>query len=321
MKIKIIKTKFAGLRIGLMAGIITISGGSIAQAALDLFPGDSADYAVLYEGSGGHNLQINSSPLNGSTILGNVGLAMENGGNPQLQLNNPAVIDGDINFAQTPANFHNSGGVVTGSVNGGIPQVQTDMTDINALSQGLAGLPGTPLTINGNTTVEASTGIFDSTFDAYVFNLTSLNLGNGTTLTIDGQGLDANVVINLSVANISGPHFAGAIALTGGLTPNNAIINLTGGNYTTLTGGPTLQTAANHAEQDITYINPTGNIGVNSVAIEGHLFGGDSSDMTINSGGTVQIVPEPGTIVLATLGGLSMIVLRLRVRGKFRTTI
>src|SRR5215469_5355947 len=116
MKLQIIRTNFAGLQIGLIAGIVTISGGPMARAALDLFPGDSADYAVLYEGSGGHNLQINSTPLNGSTIFGNVGLAMENGGNPQLQLNNPAVIDGDINFAQTPANFHNSGGVVTGSV-------------------------------------------------------------------------------------------------------------------------------------------------------------------------------------------------------------
>lgn len=318
MKLQAIKRNLTRLRIGLIAGVITISTGSVAQAALDLFPGDSADYAVLYEGSGGHNLQINSTPLNGSTILGNVGLAMENGGNPQLQLNNPAVINGNVNFAATPANFQNSGGVVNGSVNGGISTVESDMSDINALSQGLGALPGTTLTINGNTTVEASAGVYDSTFGAYVFNLTSLNLGNGTTLTIDGQGLGANVVINLNVANISGPHFAGAISLTGGLTPNNAIINLTGGNYTTLTGGPTLQTAANHAEQDITYLNPTGNIGVNSVAIDGHLFGGDSSDMTINSGGTVQIVPEPNIVLLASLGGISMLLLCRRKVPAFR---
>jgi hypothetical protein len=312
MKFRTIKTNFTGLRIGLIAGIVTIFGGPMAHGALDLFPGDSGSYAVLYEGSGGHNLQINSNPLNGSTILGNIGLAMENGGNPQLQLNNPAVVNGDINFARSPANFNNSGGVVNGSVNGGVTQVQTDMDQINSLSQGLSGLPGTALGINGSTNVEASAGIFDSTFGAYVFNLTSLNLGNGTTLTIDGQGLDKNVVINLNVANISNPQFAGAISLTGGLTPNNAIINLTGGNYTTLSGGPTLQTAANHAEQDITYLNPTGKIGVNSVAIEGHLFGGDSSDMTINSGGTVQIVPEPGFGALAGLGGVSMFLLRRR---------
>lgn len=308
------QTSFTVLRIGLIAGIFTISAGSAAQAALDLFPGDSADYAVLYEGSGGHNLQINSTPLNGSTILGNVGLAIENGGNPQFQLNNPAVIAGDANFAAATANFQNSSGVLTGSVNAGVTQVESDMDDINALSQGLGALPGAALTINGTQTISASDGTFDSTYDAYVFNLTSLNFGNGSTLTIDGQGLDANVVINVNASNINGPHFAGAITLTGGLTPNNVIINLTGGNYTTLTGGPTLQTAANHAEQDVTYLDPTGTIGVNSVAIMGHLFGGDSSDMTINSGGTVQIVPvpEPGIATLAGLGGIGMMLLRRR---------
>jgi hypothetical protein len=316
MKFQPIKINSAGLRIGLIAGILTISGGPIAQAALDLFPGDSASYAVLYEGSGGHNLQINSSPLNGSTILGNVGLAIENAGNPQLQLNNPAVINGDINFAHATANFNNSGGVVNGSVNSGVSDVELLMDQINSLSQNLGALPGATLGISGTQTIDASSGTFDSTYDAYVFNLTSLNFGNGSTLTIDGQGLDKNVVINVDVANISGPHFAGAIQLAGGLTANNVFINLTGGNYTSLTGGPTLQTAANHAEQDVTYLNPTGVIGVNSVAIEGHLFGGDSAGMTINSGGTVQIVPEPGTMALAALGGLSMIVLRLRFSGK-----
>ena len=307
-----LQTNIIRLCIGLIAGIIMISAGSVARAALDLFPGDSANYAVLYEGSGGHNLQINSSPLNGSTILGNVGLAMENGGNPQFQLNNPAVIDGDANFAATPANFNNSGGTLNGSVNAGVSQVETDMSGINALSQNLSIVPGTGLTISGSQTIEASSGGFNSTFDAYVFNLTSLNLGNGNTLTVDGQGLNANVVINLNVANISGPHFAGAITLEGGLTPNNLIINLTGGNYTTLTGGPTLQTAANHAVQDVTYLNPTGNINVNSVAIIGHLFGGDSADMQITSGGTVQIVPEPGVAAFAGLGGISLLFLRRR---------
>ena len=313
MKFQTLKINFTGIRIGLIAGIVIILSGSVARAAVDLLPDDTASYAVLFEGVGNNSLQINSSPLNGSTILGNVGLGSVSGSNPQFQLNNPAVINGNINFAHDPANFQNASGIVTnGVVSGGVSQVQTDLNDVNALSAGLGAATGTPLVINGNTTVEASTGIFDPTFDAYIFTLTSLNLGNGTTLTIDGQGLDANVVINVPVGNVSGPHFAGAITLEGGLTADNAIMNLTGGNYTTLTGGPTLQTAANHAVQEITYLNPTGNIGVNSVAIDGHLFGGDSQNMTINSGGTVQVVPEPGAIALAALGGFSMILLRRR---------
>ena len=317
MKLQTIKRIATGRRIGLLAVIVGFSAQPMAQAALDLLPDDTANYAVLYEGSGSHNLQINSSPLNGSTILGNVGLATENSGNPQFQLNNPAVIDGNVNFAASPANLQNSGGVINGTTNSGVAQVNTDMSAINTLSTDLGGLSGAGLTVNlsgtgGSQTIDASSGTFSSTYDSYVFNLTSLTFNNGNTITVDGQSLGANVVINVNVANISNPHFAGTIALAGGLTANNLIINLIGGNTTTLTGGPTLQTAANHAVQDVTYLDPTGTINVNSVAIMGHLFGGDSADMQITSGGTVQVVPEPTIAALGGLGAISMILLRRR---------
>src|SRR5260221_9488200 len=80
--------------------------------------GDSANYAVLYEGAGSHNLQINSSPITnngGFTIKGNVGLGSLSNGVPQAQLNNPAVIAGNINFA---TNLNISGNaIVNGTTN------------------------------------------------------------------------------------------------------------------------------------------------------------------------------------------------------------
>ena len=289
-----------------------------ASARADLLPDDTSSYAVLYEGSGGHNLQINSSPLDGSTILGNVGLGIENGGNPQLQFNNPAVITGNINFAAATANYNNSGGVLHGSVNAGDSQVETDLNAINALSVNLGALTGTSLGINlsgngGSQTINASSGTYNATYGAYVFNLTSFTFNNGNTLYINGQSLGANVVINVAEANVNNPHFAGAITLEGGLTSDNVIINLTGGNDAMLTGGNTLQTSANNAYQYATYFDTTGTITVNSVNIVGHLFGGDSSDMQIVSGATVMApVPEPNTAVIGLLGGFLCLLIRRR---------
>jgi hypothetical protein len=304
----VLKSDVLGTRRGFILALALISAASVVHATVTLLPDDTANYAVLYEGSGSHNLQINSSPLNGNTIFGNVGLGIENGGNPQFQFNNPAVITGNINFAAATANYNNSGGVLHGSVNAGVSQVETDLNDINALSSNLGALTGTSLSINlsgssGSQTVNASSGTFNATYGAYVFNLTSFTFNNGNTLFIDGQGLGSNVVINVAKANVNNPHFAGAITLQGGLTPEEVIINITGGNNVTLSGGSTLQTSANNAYQYATYLDTTGNISVNSVNIFGHLFGGDSQDMQIVSGATVT-APEPASIALFVAGGI-----------------
>lgn len=301
------------VRFGLLVAVAIVSVEGAARANVNLLPDDTSTYAVLYEGSGGHNLIINSGPLNGSTILGNVGLGIENGGNPQFQFNNPAVISGNINFAAATANYANSGGVLmNGSVNAGVGQVETDLNDINTLSSNLATLGGATLSISGSQTIDASSGTFNATYGSYIFNLTSLSLGNGNTLTIDGQGLGDNVVINVSKSFVNNPQFAGAITLTGGLTANDVIFNVTGGNDVTLSGGSSISTSANNAFQYATYLDTTGTINVNSVNIIGHLFGGDSSDMQIVSGATVSVVPEPTSLMLSGLGGVAILFLRRR---------
>lgn len=279
---------------------------SSAHAGFSL-PGDSASYAVLYEGSGGHNLQINSSPLNGSTIFGNVGLGDENLGNPQAQLNNPAVITGNVNFAG-PINYSGNA-IVHGTTNGSVAAVETDLNSLNSLSATLGAELGAALTISlsgtgGSQTINAASGALDGTGNR-VFNLTSMTFNNGNTLTINGDGAGDFVVINVAVANISNPHFAGAIDLTGGLTQDEVLFNFIGGNNVTLTGGSTLQTSANNAFQHCTYLDPNGTINMNSVNVVGHVFGGDTSDMQIVSGATIT-VPEPGSAMLTGFGLLGL---------------
>jgi hypothetical protein len=290
--------------------IFALSAAFVSGAGFSL--GDSANYAVLFEGSGNHSLQINSGPLNGSTITGDIGLGNLNGGNPQAQFNNPAVINGDVNFAalKNSGNGNVGNAIINGSVNYGITAVSNDLVLLNALSAKLGGESGTAVSINlsgtgGNQTINASAGMLDAGGNR-VFNLTSMTFNNGNTLTINGDTAGDFVVINVSSANINNPHFAGAISLTGGLTPNEVLFNITGGNVMTLSGGSTLQTSANNAFQNCSYLDPDGTINVDSVNIVGHLFGGDSSDMQIVSGATVDspvltATPEPSATALAAL--------------------
>jgi hypothetical protein len=290
----------------LAVSLLLLGTGQLAHAGFSL--GDAANYAVLYEGSGSHNLQINSSPVNGSTILGNIGLGIENGGAPQAQLNNPAVINGNINFAGA-VNVNNSGAVVNGSINGGVGSVETDLNNLNSLSSTLGAETGTAVAINigngGSQTINASSGTLDGSGNE-VFTVTGLSFVNGATLTINGTA-SQNVVLNFN----SSSHFSGTINLTGGITPNQVLFNLIGG--ANLTNGDTLQFAANNVTQSGTFLDPNGTIQVNSVNIIGHVFGGDSSDMQIVSNGTVA-VPEPRTYALLALGLVGVFLIRQKVR-------
>ena len=277
-----------------VAAFILLSAGQLAYAGFSL--GDAANYAVLYEGAGAHNLQINSGPVNGSTILGNIGLGNENGGTPQAQLNNPAVINGNINFAGS-VNVNNSGAVVNGSTNGGVTTVENDLDYLNNLSATLGAEAGTPVAINigngGSQTINASNGMLDANGND-VFSVSSLSFVNGATLTINGTA-SQYVVLNFNFST----HFSGTINLSGGITADQVLFNLIGGS--SLVTGDTLQFAANNVTQHGTFLDPNGTIQVNSVNIIGHVFGGDTSDMQIVSNGTVA-VPEPQTWILLGVG-------------------
>jgi hypothetical protein len=70
-------------------------------------------------------------------------------------------------------------------------------------------------------------------------------------------------------------------------------------------------------------LDPDGTININSFNIEGHVFGGDSTDMQIVSGATVQVpptapVPEASTIISGALMlvPLSIGTLRMFLRNR-----
>jgi hypothetical protein len=86
--------------------------------------------------------------------------------------------------------------------------------------------------------------------------------------------------------NFSG--FNGSIVLAGGITSDQVLFNITGGDLTINTNGATTMG---------TFLDPNGSISMNHSVLDGRLFGGDSHNMQIVSGANIiappSAVPEP----------------------------
>jgi hypothetical protein len=275
--------------------------------------GDAAQFAVLSQFA---NNQLN---FNNGTITGDIGL-----GSPrQFTISNGSV-NGNIRFSgagnttgltpdpdpgSNPGPFTVSGGgTVTGGVFVNDPFVTSALNWVNInLSQTLGGEAGTALTLTSSQTILASSGILDGSGNR-VFGTTSVNLNNASTLTISGSASDY-VVINVTDNN---PAFNGKIVLTGGITSDQVLFNMFGGDYTTHTGGPTLTISPNGQTTTGIFLDPNGGMQFNNGILNGRFFGGDVQNQQIVSGASIFApIPEPGTLALAGLG-ISGLYLRKR---------
>ena len=107
---------------------------------------------------------------------------------------------------------------------------------VNTLNTGLGGFTGTSVSINGSTTINASTGT-DRLLNGQhysVFTVTGFNTTNNDVLTINGDGSGRVVVLNFS----ANTNFNNQVVLNG-LTSDQVLYNFVGGSN--LTGGPALQ--------------------------------------------------------------------------------
>jgi hypothetical protein len=282
------------------AALTFAMGGSTVYAGFDL--GDAANYAVLYEGNGNNTLSINTGPING-----NIGIGDPSGATTaNLAFNNPGVINGNVVFAGA-VNVSQNNGILNGSITGNNAQVQMDLNYLNALSSTLGGYAGAALSVNLNSgqsqTINASAGNIVN--GNSVFNVGAFNFGNGATLTIHGDGIH-NVVLNFA----ANAQFGGTILLTGGLTADQVLFNITGG--AALMGGNTLQDNSNGALLAGTFLDPNGAMSLVHSELDGHYFGGDTSNMQIVSGDTINSptpsVPDGGSTALLMSLGMGLIV-------------
>ena len=104
----------------------------------------------------------------------------------------------------------------------------------------------------------------------------------------------------------SGNKLDGAFALSGGLTPDHVLINFMG-------SGDNLQGAANGATLEGTFLAPNLGIQLNSLNIDGRLFGGEAgTNFQFVSNAFIQQLPEPTAFALL---GISLVWLRQRRRS------
>ena len=238
---------------------------------------------MLYEGTGGHNLQITNV-----TIYGNVGV----GGTGHVQFNGPGTIGGRLDFsAANSGQYSNNNGSNVGptSANYNVAAVTTALNTVNSLNSSLAGL-GNSLVINGNQTINESAGQLDTVNGVTyrVFNVTSYNEGNGNVVTINGDGSGDPVVLNFGFN--SNVNLGGDVALTGGLTDDQVLWNFTSSNQNINLNNNASSYPLPLAFQGI-ILAPNDNLSMVNANFDGRIFGGDSGDMQIVSGDHINYPP------------------------------
>ena len=280
--------------VAIATAAVSVVSGTLAYA--DTIPlGLASGYGVLYEGTGGHNLQITNVTVNGNIGVGGTGV---------VQFNGPGAIDGRLDFsAANTGQYSNSNpsNVAPTSVNYNVGNVTTALNSINSLSSSFAGL-GSSLAISGNQSINESAGQLDTVNGTTyrVFNVTSYSENDGMVVTINSDGSGDAVVFNFGLN--SNVNLGGDVTLNG-LTDDQVLWNFT-------SSGQNIQLNNNASSfpkvafQGV-LLAPNDKISLVNANLDGRVFGGDSQDMQIVSGTTINVptsVPEPSSLALSGIG-------------------
>ena len=247
--------------------------------------GPATGYDVLYEGTGGHILHVTNV-----TVHGNIGV----GGTGAVAFSGPGTIGGRLDFsAANTGQFSNSNGSNIGpaSVNYSVAAVTSALNTVNSLGSSLAGL-GNNLAISGTQTINESAGklVTVNGVSYRIFNVTSYSENDGKVVTINGDGSGDPVVFDFGFN--SNVILGGDVVLTGGLSDDQVIWNFTtsGKNFSLNNNASSYPLpAAFHG----VILAPNDPISLVNANLDGRVFGGDSSDMQIVSGDTINAPTGP----------------------------
>jgi hypothetical protein len=279
-------------------GVLALFGSCATSARADLLNPVSTQFAVLGQFSN------NQTNFNNGTITGDIGI-----GSPREFTASNGSVNGSIRFSGasetsgfSPTNDPGSatgpftvsgGGTISGNVVANDSAVTNAINYTNHLSEQLGGNAGTNTTITPGGSINASAGTLGTTVSvdgnalgAYrVFTVTSANFPNGI-FTINGSATD-QVVLNIG----SSVNLHGQILLAGGITSDDVVINLFGGDYTTHMDGPTLDVQTNGRTTFGTFLDPNGGMSATDTDLMGRFFGGDVKNQQLVSGVNITAPP------------------------------
>jgi hypothetical protein len=252
---------------------VLISGSPVRPAWADYIGtelGAAAGFAVLDISTGG-NVSI-ANAANAGSIVGNVGVAGTTSGNFS-DWGTPITGSLYLGGSQT-ANF--SGGVTAsgGILNGQSTLLSAAASAATSASTTFSGLTPTQSVAGGQITGTTITAGNQGGLN--VINLSNISLGNGQVLTLNGSAgtefiLDDSGGMSLNSAQI---------VLTGGLTANDVVYNVTGN---------TVQTSGGLNNESVlagTILAPNENVQLTPGALTGEIIGG--KNISIASGASVS---------------------------------
>jgi len=255
----------------LLAGLASVEPSK--AAGFDL--GDASAYNLLQSGNGGHVTLINS------TNNGNIGIGSQGQLTPSLVSSN-SVENGSVDFAST-AIVTGSGSTITGTTSGNVAAVNAAFTSLSSLSTSLGAITGTSLSISltgGSQTILAGNGFLSGGNRVFDVSTNAFNFRGFSTLTIDGQNLGQSVVLNFKGFGSNGWGLgAGNIILAGGLTPDQVLWNTLGSGVPLGLNSYSLAVDTTHPEYSFSgvFLNPLGQIDVDTTILHGRLYGGNDS--------------------------------------------